>query len=550
MRRLLPTLLLGLGTSLASQAQLYIDNATFFIESGATVTVQGDLTSNTSIQGPGKILLKGTALQNVNMNNGGAATNAYTIPNLEIDNAANVALTGNVKVGTALTFTNGKVQLGNYNFVLANAATATGAGTSKFLETTGTGFAQREIGNAAAATPLVIPVGTGTTYTPISLSHTGGTYANAVLGAQSKAGRSPNSPIRTETYSNNYWPVATTGVTGGTLVGTGTYNDFTTASTGVESDIRGMSFNGTDWSMTGGAQNDATNLVTGSLAATSGQIFGQNRFLLMNSKVLLQGASPTAGVMLDGLRTAPNVIPTTEPYRSAPYSFTSVNGGTQEVAAASVFADAAITNNNIVDWVFVELRAGGTNGTATPAPTVIQTRSAFVQKDGDIVDIDGVTPLYFKNLDAGTSYTVTVKHRNHLAISTNNADANSFYKTLTMSGSTTPLDFSTLPTNSILGTANSNYFNASGFNMMYAGNTNNNTTIRWNPSNSDKDFILSSPLILNGVSSTVLTNVYNVGDVNMDKRVRWNPSASDKDFILSTPLAGNSASVKTQVLPN
>ena len=117
---------LGLGSCLSSQAQLYIDNATFFIETGATVTVQGDLTSNVSIQGPGKILLKGTALQNVNMNNGGAATNAYTIPNLEIDNTSNVALTGNAKVGTSLLFTNGKVQLGNFNFVMDAATTVTG----------------------------------------------------------------------------------------------------------------------------------------------------------------------------------------------------------------------------------------------------------------------------------------------------------------------------------------------------------------------------------------------------------------------------------------
>ena len=35
-----------------ASAQLYIDNAQFFIQSGATVTVQGNVTSNADIQGP------------------------------------------------------------------------------------------------------------------------------------------------------------------------------------------------------------------------------------------------------------------------------------------------------------------------------------------------------------------------------------------------------------------------------------------------------------------------------------------------------------------
>ena len=224
-----------------------------------------------------------------------------------------------------------------------------------------------------------------------------------------------------------YWPVATTGVTGGTFTGTGTYPaDATPGFSGTETDIRGMSFNNTDWSLTGGNQVPASNTVTGQLTTTSGQIFGMNRFLLMNSRALLQGASPSAGVMLDGLRTGTNVIPTTEPYRGAPYSFATYNGGTQEVAAASVFNDLG-NNNNIVDWVFVELRAGATSGIATP----IQTRSAFIQRDGDIVDIDGTSPLYFKNEDPG-NFTITIKHRNHLAISTNNTAA--FYKNLTLSG--------------------------------------------------------------------------------------------------------------------
>ncbi len=532
MRRLIPALALGLGSCIASQAQLFIDNATFFIETGATVTVQGDITSNTNIQGPGKILLKGSTLQNVNMN-------GFAIPNLEMDNAANATLTGNCKVTTSLLFTNGKIQAGNFNFVLANTTSVTGAGTSKFIETNGSGFAQREL--AGASSNLLLPVGVSTNYTPISLSHAGGAYASSLVGAQAKLARSPNAHIRTESHSNAYWPVASTNITGGTLTGEGTYND--PGFTGTEADIRGMSFNGTEWTLTGGNQDAALNTVTGALTgATSGQVFGMNRFLLMNSRALLQGANPVAGVMSDGLRTGTSVIPLTEPYRGVPYSFSIYNAGTQEVAAASVFNDLG-NNNNIVDWVFVELRAGATSGIAIP----LQTRSALIQRDGDIVDMDGTSPLYFKNENAG-DYTITIRHRNHLAISTNNVGA--VYKNLTLSGSTSVLDFTSLTAGQVLGTVGTNYLNAGAGNIMYGGNANSviaNIRVSYSGSGNDPAYILGSLLLGNTIGS--ITNTYHWGDVNMNKRVSYSGSGNDASFILASPLLSNTIGFRTEVKP-
>ncbi|MBC7888652.1 MAG: hypothetical protein H7Z13_12295 [Ferruginibacter sp.] len=530
-------LVIAIAAANVASAQLFIDNATFLIETGATVTVQGDITSNVSIQGAGKVLLKGTSLQNVNMNNGGAATNAYTIPNLEIDNTANVVLTGNCKVGTSLLFTNGKVQLGNFNFLLDAATTVAGAADNKFLETNGTGFAQRNIGNAAAANQ-VLPVGAGTRYTPISLTHAGGTYASALLGAQAKTGKSPNSHPRVESYANVYWPVATTGVTGGTFSGTGTYPpDAAPGFTGTEADIRAMGYNGTNWSLTGETHDFTANTLTAQVGANAGQIFGMNRFLLMNSKVLLQGANPVGGVMSDGLRAAPSVIPTTEPYRGAPFNFTSLNGGVQEVVPASVFNDLG-TNNNIVDWVYLELRNNVTTGSV-----LLQTRSAFVQKDGDIVDVDGTSPLYFKNLDAG-DYTVTVRHRNHMAISTNNTVG--FYKNLTLSSSTPVLDFASPATN-VLGVANTNYVQTGGFNMMYAGNANFNTIVNYSALGNDRLYLLNT--ILSGTSTGSVPG-YSVGDLNMNKIANYSALGNDRLYLLNTVLAGSSVSSKNQVLPN
>ncbi len=43
------------------------------------------------------------------------------------------------------------------------------------------------------------------------------------------------------------------------------------------------------------------------------------------------------------------------------------------------------------------------------------TRSALLQRDGDVVDVDGVSPVAFADLPADDYYLV-VKHRNHLGV--------------------------------------------------------------------------------------------------------------------------------------
>src|ERR1700730_8133388 len=103
-----------------SQSQLTNQSgATLYIQSGATGTAQGDGVSNADIQGPGTLLMKGTALQNLNMN-------GFTIPNLQIDNTNNVLLGGPATIGTSLIFINGKIQLNTFNFSIAPTATITG----------------------------------------------------------------------------------------------------------------------------------------------------------------------------------------------------------------------------------------------------------------------------------------------------------------------------------------------------------------------------------------------------------------------------------------
>lgn len=103
-----------------------------------------------------------------------------------------------------------------------------------------------------------------------------------------------------------------------------------------------------------------------------------------------------------------NLIPLNDPYRTSTFqsTFPHINNCNKVGTSQS-----AITNNNIIDWVFLELRTGTANST-----TVVQTKAALLQNDGDIVDLDGFSPVSF----SGTSgnYYIAVKHRNHLGFRT------------------------------------------------------------------------------------------------------------------------------------
>ncbi|MEM9992343.1 MAG: leucine-rich repeat domain-containing protein, partial [Bacteroidota bacterium] len=112
-------------------------------------------------------------------------------------------------------------------------------------------------------------------------------------------------------------------------------------------------------------------------------------------KVLLQGAyNSNTGLMDDGLRSA-GLIPMT------------YEGST--ISSESVLDEEGA--NAIVDWVSVELRFAG------QPQAIMGYRNALLQRDGDVVDVDGKSALNFDGLPAG-NYYVAVLHRNHLSMMT------------------------------------------------------------------------------------------------------------------------------------
>jgi hypothetical protein len=131
----------------------------------------------------------------------------------------------------------------------------------------------------------------------------------------------------------------------------------------------------------------------------------------LDAKLILQGPYNTStGLMNDKLRES-KLIPLTEPYTKIG-NFSFVNGGGGETTTQAVFD--VIGETAIVDWVFIELRDKN-----TPS-MVLYTRAALIQRNGRVVDIDGISPVVFQNVPQN-SYYVAIKHRNHLGVMTGTA---------------------------------------------------------------------------------------------------------------------------------
>ena len=73
----------------------------------------------------------------------------------------------------------------------------------------------------------------------------------------------------------------------------------------------------------------------------------------------------------------------------------------------SVEEDFFNSNTNIVDWVVVELRSDSN--------TKVQSRAGFLLDTGDVVDLDGSSPLLFF-LEPISEYYIAVFQNNHLSI--------------------------------------------------------------------------------------------------------------------------------------
>ncbi|MFC5195436.1 malectin domain-containing carbohydrate-binding protein [Bizionia hallyeonensis] len=230
--------------------------------------------------------------------------------------------------------------------------------------------------------------------------------------------------------------------------------------------------------------------------------------ILISAKAYLQGAALTPNfgeetLMRDDLRVA-NLIPTTSPYADG------------LVCEPSVFL---ITGNNaIVDWMWIEIRDANTN------TLIVDAKSGLLQRDGDIVDVDGISPINFQQISA--DYFISVNHRNHLGIMSATA--------ITLSNVTSVVNFTDGSITTFGVEAQTSFGMPTGILGMYGGDINGNNQTRYlGPSN---DSASLKTIVSNAAGNATNSNyfpytAYNTGDINLDGIVRYSGPGNDKGLL-------------------
>ncbi|MFM2392308.1 MAG: hypothetical protein RLZZ546_285, partial [Bacteroidota bacterium] len=264
--------------------------------------------------------------------------------------------------------------------------------------------------------------------------------------------------------------------------------------------------------------------------------------LMENGNALSSSGKP---LMRDNLRRSPfngqNYIPSKDPYKYAISNF-DLTTSFQHVAtsqraefssipdSASVFAVSG--ENAIVDWIFVELRSKSNN------TQKIATRSGLIQRDGDIVDLDGVSPLAFPGLTADSFYVV-VKHRNHLGVMSSKV---AYGQDIDFTNPNTPVfNFGTskFPTINYAGLSQ-NPFLLNGYRCLWAGDANADGKIKFTNPNDDLNFIFydvfAFPSNINSNANYNFAYGYFQGDYNMDAKTKFENPDDDKNLLYAQIL--------------
>ena len=277
------------------------------------------------------------------------------------------------------------------------------------------------------------------------------------------------------------------------------------------------------------------------------------RDLKIRLKVYLEGAlinssgNSAAGkpLMRDNLRNQPitglNYLPTIDPYHFAldfmdhRENFNHVWPGTM-LRYCSIPNSAAVMSvtgdNAIVDWVFVELR------NKNNPLDILATRSALLQRDGDVVDLNGTGPLAFRGLQLDSCF-VAVKHRSHLGVMSKKINTNALTDFTSMV--TQVFDFGTSLENGY------DYTNLAmnpstklGYRALWAGDFVKNGKIKFtNPSDDLNALffdVLSHPQNSTGNANFDHAYGYYQGDYNMDGKNKFDNPFDDKNLVYAQIL--------------
>ncbi len=231
----------------------------------------------------------------------------------------------------------------------------------------------------------------------------------------------------------------------------------------------------------------------------------------------LEGAYVSSdGMMQDQLRSL-GLLPLAQPYTATPFNY----AGTETSNATQL----ALTGNDApVDWVLVELRD------ATQPATRVAAFAGLLQRDGDVADAaTGNTLLALDNLKAG-SYYVTLRHRNHLAVTTGAAVALS---------SSTPAMVDFTKTATVTMGTHARLAADDTTSLMWAGDASQSDTVIANGPSNDTNAVLGAVLTAPDntlANSNFRLNGYAVSDLNMDGITIFAGPSNDINLMLGNVL--------------
>ncbi len=522
------SLLCGL-LCLTLQAQLLNDGATIIVQDGATLYVEGNIINQNagSITNDGTIEVTGDFT-----NNATAAHNAdskvifsgdsdsHVTSNgadfaevvLNKDAGLQVILADDARVTEDIDFMgdDNLLTLGTHTLAMSNTATITGADDNEYVNTNSTGVLTKE-----GMSTFTFPVGNGS-YTPMTMTEAGASDDKSVRVLANPLVDGDTGAAITEDAVDAAWVVTESTAGGSDLTVTPGWSA-TDHLTGLDINDLGVArYDGAGYDLTianlgaasgsdpytatrAGFTDVGTFIVGGDPALTSVKVA---------PRVFLAG--PYNGTdMNDNLRAA-NLIPLTEPY-TAMTQFTHVGrGGGESVSALADFNETG-TDDDIVDWMFLELRDQADN------TAIVATAAALLQRDGDIVGTDG-NAVSFTGVEAG-DYYLAIRHRNHLGIMTAGAE--------TLSKTPISLDFTD-------GSAATWGTNAQrdflGKNTLWAGDVNRDNLIRYQGVDNDNVEIQNSVGLNPGNFFNSLGysfSEYSVSDVNLDGIIKYQGADND-----------------------
>jgi len=230
----------------------------------------------------------------------------------------------------------------------------------------------------------------------------------------------------------------------------------------------------------------------------------------------LQGATNSINplsLMDDDLRLE-GLIPFNDPYSSDP----NFPGVESETVSSNVLG---ITGENaIIDWVLVDLRD------PLNLAESLMAQPALLQRDGDVVDVDGVSPI---GVNVTGDYYVAIHHRNHLGVMTE--------VPITIDGTDVVVDFTNINTQTYGDHAQANLGTHTA---LWCGNVTKNETVIFQGDLNDPNEIFFD--ILTDANNTMqqinfIKTGYRPSDVDMNCNIIFQGAGNDVNEIFFTVLS-------------